>query len=181
MLYARSVVAAVQREASFVWHDWGVPQIHSHAEFSSDRVYRYRLFRAWSAGPCATFVMLNPSTADEHVDDRTIGRCISYAKRWGLGGLKAVNLYALRATDPAELWRVEDPVGPENDRYLHEAGGSGGPLIAAWGAHAKQDRVREVLAIPGFDRLTCLGTTNKGAPRHPLYLSGLLTPAPWPA
>lgn len=155
-------------------------QIQRHAEFSPDRTYRYRLSRVWGEGPRATFVMLNPSTADEHVEDRTIGRCIAFAKQWGLEGLNVVNLYALRSTDPAGLWRVADPVGPQNDSYLHEAATSGDLIVAAWGAHAKKDRVAEVLAIPGLNKLTCLATTKQGYPRHPLYLSGSLTPMPWP-
>ena len=49
--------------------------------------------------------MLNPSTADADHDDRTIGRCISFAKREGCGGLIVGNLFQLRATDPDELRR----------------------------------------------------------------------------
>jgi hypothetical protein len=155
-------------------------ELHGDAVLSNDRTYRYRLTRAWGEGQRATFIMLNPSIADEKMNDRTLGRCIGFAKRWGLGGLNVVNLYALRATNPADLWRAADPVGPENDRYLRDAGATGEPLIAAWGAYAKQDRVRDVLAFPGFNKLTCLATTKRGYPRHPLYLDGALTPISWP-
>lgn len=153
--------------------------MRSHAELSSDRVYRYRLSRFWADGPRVIFVMLNPSTADENVDDPTLRRCLGFAKAWGFSGLDVVNLYALRATDPMKLWKVDDPVGPENDRYLREAGASGAPLVAAWGAHAKDARVQEVLAIPGFDRLTCLRVTKRGYPSHPLYLPRGLEPVAW--
>lgn len=156
-----------------------MPGIDRRAVFSDDRVYRYRLSRTWADGSRATFIMLNPSTADETVDDPTIRRCIGFAKSWGLGGLDAVNLYALRATNPADLWTVDDPVGPENDHYLTEAAAGGGALVAAWGAHPKRDRVQEVLAIPGFERLTCLRPTKRGHPSHPLYLPSNLTPVPW--
>jgi len=156
-----------------------VPDILRQAVLSEDRVYRYRLERTWAEGARATFVMLNPSTADEDSDDPTLRRCMDFARRWGLAGIAVVNLYALRATDPAELWRATDPVGPENDRYLAEAAASGEALIAAWGARARDTRVREVLAIPGFERLTCLRTTKRGHPGHPLYLPRTLTPVPW--
>lgn len=125
--------------------------------------------------------MLNPSTADENSDDPTLRRCLGFAKAWGYSGVDVVNLYALRATDPMELWKAPDPVGLENDSYLREAGANGAPLIAAWGAHAKSARVREVLAIPGFDQLMCLRTTKKGYPAHPLYLPKDLKPKPWSA
>ena len=154
--------------------------IDRHAELSEDRAYRYRLSRVWADGPRATFVMLNPSTADAHADDPTLRRCIGFARHWGLGGLNVVNVYAFRATSPAALWKVSDPVGPENNRFLEEAAASGEVLVAAWGAHAKQERVQEVLAIPGFERLTCLRTTKHGYPSHPLYLPKELSPAPWP-
>ena len=38
------------------------------AVISDDERYRYLLYRVWGAGPSAAFVMLNPSTADAHVD-----------------------------------------------------------------------------------------------------------------
>jgi len=125
--------------------------------------------------------MLNPSTADERTDDPTLRRCIGFARHWGLGGLRVVNLYALRATKPAELWRVADAVGPENDRYLAEAAAGDDLLIAAWGVHAKPERIRQVLALPGFSRLSYLQLTKDGAPRHPLYLCGELSPVRWGA
>ncbi len=95
---------------------------------------------------------------------------MNFARGWGYSGVDVVNLYALRATDPLELWKTPDPVGPENDRYLLEAGASGAPLVAAWGAHAKCARMQEVVSMPGLDRLTCLRVTKKGYPSHPLYL-----------
>lgn len=138
--------------------------------------YRYALVRRWAQdGRIATFVMLNPSTADAEVDDPTILRCIGFARRWGCNSMHVVNLYALRSKDPKALWAAEDPVGPENDRYLASHGmaaaSAGHLLVAAWGANAKADRVEQVLQLPGFNtKLMCLGTTKDGAPRHPLYI-----------
>lgn len=147
--------------------------------------YRYRLGRNWADGwgKPAVFVMLNPSTADAFVDDPTIVRCRNFAKAWGCDRLIVVNLYALRSTDPRGLWKAEDPVGPENDAHLEDAAYTAaeydGPLVAAWGANAKPDRVAQVLALPGMERLMALGTTKAGAPRHPLYLPGTARPEPW--
>ena len=63
------------------------------ASFSEDRKYRYVLDREWDeSGKLVTFIMLNPSNADEVVDDRTIKRCITFAKEWGYGRLRVVNL-----------------------------------------------------------------------------------------
>jgi hypothetical protein len=145
------------------------------ALISDDGLYRYVLGRRWARdGQIATFVMLNPSTADATEDDPTIRRCVGFAKSWGMAALHVVNLYALRSTDPKGLWRVADPVGPENDRHLtshaRAACTNSSPLIAAWGANAKPDRVAQVLALPGMVALEALGVTKDGAPRHPLYL-----------
>lgn len=147
---------------------------HRDARISADGRYRWELIRRWDFGPHATFVMLNPSTADAAQDDPTIRRCIGFAKRFGYSGLRVVNLYAFRATKPAGLWLAADPVGQFNDDYLTDAAQmarvTSAPLIAAWGANAKPERVAQVLRLPGFDRLTALGVTKDGAPRHPLYL-----------
>lgn len=145
--------------------------------------YRYRLERRWEHGPAATFVMLNPSTADHQQDDPTIRRCIGYERAWHLAGIVVVNLYAWRATRPADLWAVSDPVGPDNDETLAvtaaAARNAESPIVAAWGAHARPDRIAAVTALPHMDRLTALALTNSGQPRHPLYLPRTLTPVPW--
>ncbi len=67
--------------------------------------YRYWLKRVWdSSKPTAGFCLLNPSTAvglvdGIPVDDPTIRRCAGFAKSWGCGGIRVVNLFAIRATD----------------------------------------------------------------------------------
>ncbi len=119
------------------------------------------------------FIMLNPSTADAMVDDPTIRRCISFAKREGMTHLTVVNLFALRATDPRELELAHDPVGPENDRHLEEQVGKhrNGSVVAAWGAHEFAKR-RAAAVLAKFGPLHCLGLTKAGHPRHPLYVKG---------
>lgn len=151
------------------------------ADLSDDGRYRYRLTRRWADGDAwATFVMLNPSTADATEDDPTIRRCVSFAKREGCSALQVVNLFAYRATDPRELKRVADPVGPDNDAWLSRALGTPALRIAAWGAHGRPDRVVVVksFAVPG---LHALGVTKDGHPRHPLYLRADAPLVTWPA
>ncbi|WP_417651456.1 DUF1643 domain-containing protein, partial [Acinetobacter baumannii] len=61
--------------------------IEKGAIISDCNKYRYSLWRIWDKEkPIFTFVGLNPSTADREQDDRTIRRCINFAKSWG-GGL----------------------------------------------------------------------------------------------
>lgn len=157
------------------------------ATISEDGLYRYSLTREFphllGCGTC-TFVMLNPSRADADQDDPTIRRCIGFAQRLGYNRLHVVNLYAYRATDPFQLWEVDDPVGPLNDNVLRLAIWDTDLLIAAWGAHAKSDRVAEVrrMAMGGNGRypFLCLGKTKDGAPRHPLYLPADAELQAWP-
>lgn len=154
------------------------------AALSPDGAYRYVLVRRWGAGQAMTFIMLNPSTADAEVDDPTIRRCVSFARIAGAGAIHVLNLYAYRATRPADLWKAADPIGPDNDRTLaahaRSCADQDRPIVAAWGALARADRVKTVLAMPGMDRLTALGPPTKtGAPRHPLYLPSTARLAPW--
>lgn len=157
------------------------------AIISDDGRYRYVLGRRWDAdGPVATFVMLNPSTADAKVDDPTIRRCVGFARSWNCAALHVLNLYAFRATKPTDLWFADDPVGPENDRYLTKHALASrirsDPFVVAWGVHAQPERVAAFIDMLGAwkDHLRCLGTTQSGAPRHPLFLSADTELRPWP-
>ncbi len=140
--------------------------------------FRYRLSRVWNANiPPAVFICLNPSTADAEADDPTIRRCVGFAKTFQCGGIVVVNLFALRATDPRELKKASDPVGPDNDSYIRHAVSWGSPIIAAWGAcqqhmpRAHNDRIAAVLKLLSDFDLYCLGKTKDGHPRHPLMLA----------
>ncbi|MDN5768921.1 MAG: DUF1643 domain-containing protein [Humibacillus sp.] len=157
-----------------------------NALLSDDRRYRYWLTRAWAPrGPLATFVMLNPSIADAAQDDATIRRCTGFARTWGLSGITVVNLYALISTNPAGLWRAEDPIGPDNDSHIEAAATLAGqhswPIVAAWGVNARPDRVAAVRRLAGMDRLTALRSTKAGHPGHPLRLRRDSALVPWPA
>ena len=90
------------------------------AKFSLDRVYRYRLWRFWDKRKgIVLFIGLNPSTADEKVNDPTIRRCIGYAMDWGYGGMLMGNIFAYRNTYPETLKICGvDPIGIENDTEL---------------------------------------------------------------
>lgn len=155
------------------------------ADISPDGLYRYLLHRTWAGADRLPFIMLNPSTADHAVDDPTIRRCIGFARDLGYGGITVANLYAFRATKPADLWRAEDPVGPRNDQVLRNlfalSSWRGVPVVAAWGANAKPDRVAKAIRLSERygDGLTALGVTKDGAPRHPLYLPAAARPEPW--
>jgi hypothetical protein len=186
--------------------------IKSDAVFSPDRVHRYALYRTWEplsmdacarrdgicdcdGRPCAApnrlcmFVGLNPSTADETTDDPTIRRCIRFARDWGYDGLVMANLYAFRATQPAELATAVAPIGEwgddanANDVWLQKLARDAELVVAAWGADAgpqpwRASTVRAILEGT-CGPLHVLGLTKDGAPRHPLYMPAATRPMVW--
>ena len=159
-------------------------EVGTAARFSPDRKYRYLLTRAfpveYSEGIrlAVNFIMLNPSTADERVDDPTIRRCIGFARAWGYTDLSITNLSPLRATDPKELLEAgPEPaeVWQENINTIQDMVWASDGVVVAWGVHGKHDgRADRVIAslneVTPDVRLTCLGTTKGGQPWHPLYL-----------
>lgn len=154
-------------------------EYEKEATISPCGTYRYMLERAWDRTlPTLGWVMLNPSTADAEQDDPTIRRCVSFARLWGYGSIAVANVFGLRSTDPRELAKHPDPVGPKNDHYLAGMGWLT-KVVAAWGANhmakAREDRVRHLLA----GNTVCLGVTKGGSPRHPLYVASATSPVPW--
>ncbi len=147
------------------------------ASLSDDGHYRYRLWRLWdSCLPIMVWIMLNPSTADANEDDPTIRKCIGFAKANHHGGIIVVNLFAWRSTDPKELPRVSDPIGPDNDEHIRWA--CAAPLlatvVAGWGVSKwaeKRAVTVKVLIRGGVGRdIKCFRRSESGAPWHPLYL-----------
>lgn len=136
--------------------------------------YRYLLRRTWDhAKPRALYVMLNPSTANAEVDDATIRSCIRLAKGMGYGSFEVVNLYALRATNPATLLSDLTPTGPCNREIVANAIARCDIVICAWGAHQMAAaRSRKMVEQIRAQRPAayCFGTTKSSAPKHPLYI-----------
>lgn len=155
------------------------------ARFSRCRRWRTFLWRRWSESrPVANFLMLNPSTADELQLDPSCTRARGYAERWGFGGLIVTNLFAWRATDPADMAAARDPVGRGNDAAIIAAAREAKLLVCAWGNYgAHRGRSRRVVALlraAGID-LHVLKMNGGGEPAHPLYLRGSLRPQLWTA
>ena len=156
----------------------------SRADYSDCETYRYALTRVWDTNaPRVTFIMLNPSRATEVQNDPTIERCERRARALGFGGFSAVNIFALRETDPHKMRRHPAPEGPGNDDAIARACQWGDMVIAAWGAHGdhrgRGQAMREVLRATGRN-VHCLGLTRAGHPRHPLYIAYATRPEPWP-
>lgn len=153
--------------------------------YSDCERYRYALTRIWDESrPRLLFIMLNPSKATERQNDPTVERCERRARALGYGGVRVMNIFAWRETDPKKLTRVAEPVGPENDALLLAGLAWADTVIAGWGVHgAHRGRGPEVAALlrAAGAELSCLGLSKDGHPRHPLYIAYAKPPIPWPA
>lgn len=158
----------------------------SGAVMSPNGLYRFVLWRRWAPAPPTpmlgmktvpdlVFVMANPSSADATEDDPTIRRCIAFARRERAGGIRVVNLFAWRCTDPRELPPGLEAVGDGNDTHIAREAGTG-RVVVAWGSVSKRAMHRAEAVAAMLRRngvaMVCLGTNRDGAPKHPLYLRG---------
>ena len=149
------------------------------ANISKDKIYRYTLSRTWdSTKPTVLFIGLNPSIADENIDDPTITRCINFAKDWGYGTLLMANLFAFRSTYPKEIYLIDDPIGKDNDHYILECVKQSDLIIACWGNNGTyMDREKIIKEL--VPNLYCLQKNKNGTPHHPLRLSRDIKPIPF--
>lgn len=89
---------------------------HSVAHFSPCEKFRYWLRLDWDLSKAPiSFLMLNPSTADEMVNDPTIERCQRRAIAMGFGSMIIVNLFPFRMTDSKLLDTVENLLGDSTE------------------------------------------------------------------
>jgi hypothetical protein len=152
------------------------------ATFSPCENYRYTLLREWSClsdkAGYVLFIMLNPSTADEHILDPTVRRCVQYAIDWGYKEMHVVNIFAWRSTDPKGLDDNLDPIGIDNDKCIYSEVEEADLVIAAWGTHGtfknRGEQVTEM--ITKLKNIYCLKKVKGDIPGHPLYLKRNLTP-----
>ena len=153
-----------------------VGSIVKRAVFSDCEKYRYTLYRMWNTTEQQIiFVGLNPSTADERIDDPTIRRCRCFAESWGYGSMIMLNLFAYRSTDPRNLKKCNNPIGDYNLSFLKEyirkyktiaCYGNGGNYLNRHKEFLKEYR----------GHLYAIKILKNGMPSHPLYLKKNLQP-----
>jgi hypothetical protein len=153
------------------------------AVLSQCRTYRYRYVRVWdSHKPRLGVVGHSWSTTNALRSDATVRRCVGFARAWGYGGVDIGNLFGLQAADSWRLGSVADPIGPDNDAHLTAMCADNDLIVLAWGARACPDRARRVAQMLWHCSEDCggslavLGWTERGQPRHPLYVPRHKTP-----
>ena len=145
----------------------------SGAVFTDDRTHRLYLWRRWNKeGPWVMFIGLNPSTADERLNDPTVRRCIGFAVKWGYGGMFMCNVFTLVSTDPKKL-NVETPIAMGASLAMRVIRRRCREAVAGWGnliSQVRQGEERVEWIKRDLSPLHCLGMTKLGHPKHPLYL-----------
>jgi hypothetical protein len=157
--------------------------IRRNAEFHGKN--RLTLSRTFGPGPRALVIGCNPSDADALRDDPTS----IWWNRWfeadGFGGYDAVNLYPICTSSPAECRRivaatdhgardVRDDIHFVNLAHIVAKAKAASKVFVCWGAIAWDiDWVEHVVeAIQSGEapcsELWCWGTTQSGAPKHPM-------------
>lgn len=154
-----------------------------HAIFSQDKLHRFTLWRRWQTGDrVVNFICLNPSTADDRVDDPTVAKCVKYSKWWGYDALIVTNVFSYRSTDPSVLKTLEQPTMEDNDAWIKWAARQASLIICAWSQHAKlHDRGAQVHEMLREQHFELHYLKKSGQPHHPLYLKDDLKPTLWHA
>ena len=167
--------------------------------------YRYKLVRERRPGippgmsKCPellremVFIGLNPSTADGHLNDPTLRKCLAYAESHGCCRVTMLNLFAWRETHPDNLALAaatdENVIGPDNQRQIRKAlteydNRTIYAVVACWGNgiekvmwyvnghHSHGKHMRKLVADLGHNLYSIGVPTNSGHPAHPLYLKG---------
>jgi hypothetical protein len=151
----------------------------------ANEMYRYELSRVWNETlPALMLVMMNPSIATPFVDDPSVAKGRRYAEDWGFGTLLVGNGFAYRTTDQKGLMKVDDPIGPDNDKHLLDMAARADMILFAYGKPHKSllyrgPHVARLLAKEHLAKFHVLEQSLDGTPKHPLYLKGSLRPIPW--
>ncbi|WP_255167145.1 DUF1643 domain-containing protein [Natrononativus amylolyticus] len=140
------------------------------AIFSADNEHRYRLFRSLDGDfrdKTLTFVLLNPSTADDEIDDDATKRCIEIAKYHDFKHLEIVNLFSLIEPTSEDLEDAKNPVRQENDKHIIESCEEADKIICGWGNIGDHmNRAAEVYEKISHHDLECLRVNQTGEPTY---------------
>lgn len=144
--------------------------------FSTDRNHRYTLIHRWdellNPDHGIAWICLNPSTADEHQLDPTLRRIRDFSATWGYSFFIMLNLFAWRATQPADMKAAADPIGTDNDKWIAHWSKKVDRVMLGWGEHgAHNGRDQQVLAYLDRSKTFCLERNASGQPKHPLYVA----------
>lgn len=164
---------------------FGEPVLHRSAFFPAPGIRR-RLSRKWGPGPRALVIGCNPSNARADCEDPTTLWLNAWFQLFGFGAYDLMNLWAKVSSKPSECrqwadfesngpdWGVRDEIMFGNLPELVKAAKSADQVFVCWGAIAwDQDYIEHVVeeiqtGEAPYPDLWCWGTTQSGAPIHPM-------------
>ena len=137
------------------------------AKFSIDKKHRYELSRHWDLSKSdILFIMLNPSIANEDIDDPTIKRLISFTREFKYDGFFVANLYTY-ITPYSKTLDTSIGLTKLNLKTIKNLVNKVDEVIYAWGNSIKEPQeLKNLVKNP-----KCFGKNLNGTPKHPLYLS----------
>ena len=137
------------------------------AKFSIDKKHRYELSRHLDLSKSdILFIMLNPSIANEDIDDPTIKRLISFTREFKHGGFFVANLFTY-ITPYSKTLDTSIGLTKLNLKTIKNLVNKVDKVIYAWGNSIKEPQeLKNLVKNP-----KCFGKNLNGTPKHPLYLS----------
>ena len=155
--------------------------------FDRSATYRFLLTRkllpSWFGrfrSGAVTFVMLNPSTANEGKNDRTMNRCVDFGSDWGFQSLYVVNLSPLMEPDAKAMAKHRPPpeVSVPNAAFIKVGIRRSSAVVVAYGAQGATvpdvrlacDTLRVTHRSASFP-CRCLQYTPARHPYHPLGIN----------
>lgn len=147
-----------------------------------DPPYRWTASRRWAPGPLCAWLGNNPSDADGRRDDPSMWRMMGFSFRWGFGGIVVLNVTPFIASKMSDLraWLRADEHNPavaiahaENTERIAKALEHVDLAVACFGNLASRFDVDVLFwhlehTYRGKVDWHCIGTTNSGAPTHPM-------------
>jgi hypothetical protein len=152
--------------------------IKRHATFVGN--LRIKLSRDWDEGPRALVIGCNPSTANAEKDDQTSHWWNKWFRQAGFAGYDAANLYPFCTPSPEECRAIVCAAAPKTLKAMHEINlpalvqmaTRAEQIFVCWGRIAWDQQwiayVCDAIGAGDGTALWCWGTTNSGAPKHPL-------------
>lgn len=160
------------------------------AVISECGLYRYELSRfekdADPSLPLIGYYGINPSTAGPEIDDHSTRKLMVFTRLYPARGYILGNPFGLRAADVKALRGAHNPVGPDNDHFLHQIIRDVDIHVPMWGNRTKVpknlrfhfDDLADLLFASGKPVLT-FGLTIAGDPMHPLMIGYNTVLQPW--
>jgi len=150
-----------------------VDKVLNKCRYSIDNQYRYKLHDIWEhkKGLCM-FIGAFPGSSFEAKDDRHTALYKKFAKELDYGGVIVSSLYAHVKASFKTVDSIDDPIGPDNDKWLLESANQARMILAVWGGNSdfkgQDQHVLKLLRTNNFV-VHCLGVTDN-KPKHILQV-----------